>query len=82
MSTSTGMDRVSNMQKTNSNFLAMDGCGAAAHGCKIHKNPSPVTLIYFSKHELSEWFPKLGVRPLQNPALVLECSLTEEQVHP
>lgn len=46
------------------------------------KPQSPVALIHFSKSALSEWFPKLCVRPLQNPALVLECRLTEERAHP
>ena len=76
------MDIWSNIRKLKSNFLAIDRYGATAHGCKIHKTPYPVALIYFSKSALSEWFPKLCVRPLQNPALVLECSLAEERTHP
>lgn len=59
-------------------LLAIDGYVATAHGYKIHKTLYPVALIYFSKYVLSEWFPKLCVRPLQNPALVLECSLAED----
>lgn len=72
----------SNIHKPKSNLLAIDRYGATAHGCKIHKTLYPVALIYFSKSVLSEWFPKLCVRPLQNPALVLECSLAEERTHP
>lgn len=64
------------------NFLALSRHDAAARGWKTHKTANPVALIHFSKSELSEWFPELCVRPLQNPALVLECRLTEERAHP
>lgn len=49
---------------------------------EMRRSPRPVALIYFSKSELSEWFPKLGVRPLQNPAPVLERSPAEKRTHP
>lgn len=67
---------------TKSNLGAIYEYGATVRGYKRHKTVYPVALIYFSKSLLSEWFPKLGVRPLQNPALVLECSLAEERTHP
>lgn len=65
-----------------SHSLAIYEHGATVHGYKIQKTPCPVALIYFSKSVLSEWFPKLCVRPLQNSALVLECSPAEERTHP
>lgn len=70
------------MHNPKSHSVAIYEYGATVHGYKIHKTPYPVALIYFSKSVLSEWFPKLCVRPLQNPALVLECSLAEERTHP